>query len=72
MKLWYEGIFCSNDDGDDVIEVIIPFWTASPLQQKWSNFVQPLAPKFITLTHSHPKKVEKRSCIIHFIAITFY
>jgi hypothetical protein len=52
------GEFLTSDDegGDEDIQVIIPVWTASSLQQKWSKFVQPLATKFITLTHRHPRK----------------
>jgi hypothetical protein len=49
--------FSSDDEGNDEdIQVIIPLWTASSLQQKWSKFVQPLVMKFITLTHRHPRK----------------
>jgi hypothetical protein len=52
------GEFLSSDDeGDDEeIQVIIPVWTASSFQQKWSKFVQPLVTKFITLLHRHPRK----------------
>ncbi len=56
--------FLSSDDevDDDEIQVIIPVWTASSLQQKWSKFVQPLVTKFVILMNRHTKKVEKVSC----------
>jgi hypothetical protein len=62
-----EFLSSDNDNDDSDVELVLPVWTASSLQQKWSKFVLPIVTKFICLTNRCPKKVVKVSLLHYFV-----